>query len=459
MKRSRTKRIVAAVLILIVALGGLVAWWSANRQSLPTFLLAGEITEGAAVTASGTIEATTAQVTSLVAAPVITVTVQEGDPVEAGAVVIRLDDTLFQKQMAAAQAEIRLAEAQLALIKAGPRPEEIARAEAQVAAAKVGVEVAETALADAQAVYEAAQEVQPDLIRAETELTVARHMEEAALARAQAADATVQMWATWIPELEKGVDITLPTGKTIHIDTPQDKLDEAYFQWNQASQEAWAAWERYEQAKAAVAAAETRLATARARLDDPARFEPVVQAETALEEARGALAVAEAALEAVRTGPNPEKIAAAEANLRRARAAYQALVSQQQFYTLTAPITGRVLERAVEPGEVAMPGTPLLRLADLSTLHLIVYVSEPDLGRVHVGQRADVQVDAFPGRVFEGEVVRVAEEAEFTPKNVQTKEDRVNLVYAVEIRLPNPEGLLKPGMPADVTFRHTGGQP
>ena len=454
----RRRRAVIIFLVAVGLVGALAVWAFSSWQEVLALLGRPSSTLMADVTASGTIEATTAQVVSLVAARVITVTVREGDPVEAGQVVVGLDDTLLQKQLAAARAEIRVAEAQLALLNAGTRPEELARREAQVAAAKVGVETAQTALTDARAIYQAAQEIQLDLVQAEMELAKAQHLRDAALARAQAADQKANMWAKLIPDLEKGFDVTLPTGKTIHVETPPEQREEAYFQWNVATQEAAIAWAEYQQAEAAVAAAETRLETVRAALDDPRRMEPVVRAETALEEARSALSVAEAALEAARAGPNEEKVATAQANLKRARAAYAALLSQQRFYTLTAPISGRVLQRTIEAGEVAMPGTPLLRLADLNTLRLVVYVSEPQLGRIFVGQRADVQVDAFPNRVFEGRVVRIADEAEFTPKNVQTKEDRVNLVYAVEIRLPNPEGLLKPGMPADVTLRD-GRQP
>jgi HlyD family secretion protein len=91
-------------------------------------------------------------------------------------------------------------------------------------------------------------------------------------------------------------------------------------------------------------------------------------------------------------------------------------------------------------------------VANLDELTLTVYVPEPDLGQVRLGQKAKVKVDAFPGEVFEGEVFYISPQAEFTPKSVQTKEERANLVFRVKIRLPNPDGKLKAGMPAEAYF-------
>ena len=103
-------------------------------------------------------------------------------------------------------------------------------------------------------------------------------------------------------------------------------------------------------------------------------------------------------------------------------------------------------------GEVALPGAPLIEIADLREVTLKVYVATPELNRVRLGQPVQVTVDSFPDRVFEGRVTRIADQAEFTPKTVQTQEERVNSVFAVEISLANPDRTLKPGMPADATF-------
>jgi multidrug resistance efflux pump len=108
--------------------------------------------------------------------------------------------------------------------------------------------------------------------------------------------------------------------------------------------------------------------------------------------------------------------------------------------------------RSRHPGEVALPGNAILTVAGLSRLTLTVYVSAADYGRLREGQAVEVVVDSFPEQTFPGTIIRISDEAEFTPKNVQTREERVNLVYAIKIALPNESSQLKPGMPADVSF-------
>jgi multidrug resistance efflux pump len=139
-----------------------------------------------------------------------------------------------------------------------------------------------------------------------------------------------------------------------------------------------------------------------------------------------------------------------------AQAALDTLLVQASKFTLTSPITGLVLERPVHVGEVAMPGAPLMTLADLENLTLTVYVPEDQLGQVRIGQLVEVTVDAYPQRTFEGTVSFIASQAEFTPKNVQTREERVSMVFAVKVKLPNPDHALKPGMPADAVLLTAG---
>lgn len=117
---------------------------------------------------------------------------------------------------------------------------------------------------------------------------------------------------------------------------------------------------------------------------------------------------------------------------------------------LTSPRDGTVLTVYSEPGEVVGPGRGIVRIADLSELIVRVYIPAPLVGRIELGGEALLRVDSFPGHTFPGRVVYISEEAEFTPKNVQTPEARADLVFAVKVSVPNPDGLLKIGLPADV---------
>ena len=134
--------------------------------------------------------------------------------------------------------------------------------------------------------------------------------------------------------------------------------------------------------------------------------------------------------------------------------AAQQQITQAQLarLELRAPIGGIVQKQVAHRGEYVGPGSPILTVADPTTLKLTLYVLEGDLGRVAVGQGVAIRSDAFPTRVFAGQVKTIANRAEFTPRNVQTQKDRQNLVFAVTVRVPNPDAALKPGLPVDATF-------
>ena len=169
---------------------------------------------------------------------------------------------------------------------------------------------------------------------------------------------------------------------------------------------------------------------------------------------RTASASASAAQAAIHTAE--AGIGAAEATMAAARAELQRAELAVVECKVIAPRDGVVTERLHEPGAVLPAGARLLTVIDLATVKLTFFVPDAEVGRVKLEAPAEVRVDAFAGRVFVGKVRRVASEAEFTPRDVQTREDRDRLVYAVEIEVDNREGLLRSGMPGDVTLPGTG---
>jgi HlyD family secretion protein len=122
---------------------------------------------------------------------------------------------------------------------------------------------------------------------------------------------------------------------------------------------------------------------------------------------------------------------------------------------ITSPINGTVLERLVEPNEFAAPGSTVMVVASLDTLTLTIYVPENLYGQFFLGQTYPVTVDSFPGQSFNGTVSFISNQAEFTPRNVQTTDSRQTTVYAIKLNLDPSGGMLKPGMPADVHFGGT----
>lgn len=148
----------------------------------------------------------------------------------------------------------------------------------------------------------------------------------------------------------------------------------------------------------------------------------------------------------------PEEVQAATARLDQARDGVRLLSKSIEDCTITSPADGIITQRLVEKGELVAPGAPVFIVSDPGTVNLTIYVSESDLGRIAVGQKAEVSIDSYPGRTFAAKVVFISPEAEFTPKNVQTRDERAKLVYGVKLEIPNPDGILKSGMPADASL-------
>lgn len=169
----------------------------------------------------------------------------------------------------------------------------------------------------------------------------------------------------------------------------------------------------------------------------------------ALDAAKAKVRQAEQQYALVKKGPRVEDIAQGQARFEQSQQGLALAQTQLGYTTLAAPFSGVILSVNVEPKEYVAPGTAVATIGNLANVWLRAYVEETDLGRVKVGQKASLTTDTFPGRKYEGHVSFVAAEAEFTPKSVQTKKERVKLVYRIKIDVPNPAMELKPGMPAD----------
>ncbi len=171
-------------------------------------------------------------------------------------------------------------------------------------------------------------------------------------------------------------------------------------------------------------------------------------AETGFRQAEAGLQAARAAYEGL-LAARPQEVQRAQASVEEARIAVSRLQNRLEDTSVTSPREGTIITRFVEEGEYVVPGSPLFRIADLSIVYLTIYVPGPLLSQVRLDQPVAVTVDGVRDREFSGRIRRIADEAEFTPRNAQTEDERAQLVYAVEIEVPNPEGIFKIGMPAD----------
>ena len=138
--------------------------------------------------------------------------------------------------------------------------------------------------------------------------------------------------------------------------------------------------------------------------------------------------------------------------LLQAKAAEKIIDIQLEKTSVTAPAEGTILINNLTVGELVGAGTVAMTIAQLDEVSLVVYVPEDVYGLIQLNQKMSVEVDSYPNKTYPGQVVSIAQEAEFTPRNVQTVEGRKSTVFAIEIRIENPNNELKPGMPADVDF-------
>ncbi len=472
-------RLIVILLILSAAGGG---YWYFNRQPEQLARLLQQLgltawAEAAGETsASGFIEAEEVAVAAEIKGRITAITVTEGDFVQAGQVLVELDTALLDADVRQAQAKIATAQAMLAKIEAGVRPEEIAKAEAAVKKAEADAAAARLLWQDAITLRDNPQELDIQIDAARTNLKLAELQVQHAIPGKDAAALLNELQAQQVADIERGRNIhievphnpqgfSLPSNVELleelegaapgddiraHLEFPEGTKRQAYTNWNLASADEWQRWVDLNSALASRADAETALNDLLTLRNDPQAAQiKVAQAEAAYQSALAQVEVAQSQVEILKAGARQEQIALAKAQVQQAEASLAALQVQRDQHTLTAPLAGWVVEQPAHEGEMATPGATLLTLADLNRLTLTVYVSEPNIGRVALGQTVQVFVDAFPGRPFTGRITFISDKAEFTPRNIQTKEERVNTVFAVKIELDNPDHQLKPGMPAD----------
>jgi HlyD family secretion protein len=382
-----------------------------------------DVSEEGLLTASGTIQADEVRVASELGGRILEVRAEVGTGVQAGDELVVLDATPILTKLAEAEAAIAAAQADLAVVKAGPRSEEVAVARAALALAEAG--------RDGELVtWENALEAIEDPQAIDAQITGARANVELAAQGVELAEAE------------------LAREKLVRDQKPKGSMERRI-----ADLQVRAAEETLAAAQADEKTAQTMLNWLWLIRSEPLGL--IAQAHAAEGQYRMAeegVAVAQARLDDLLAGPTPEEIAVAEAAVRQAQAQADVLRVQQAKFTLTSPVDGVVLDQTLRRGEVAAPAATILTVADLREVTLMAYVPENRIGQVQLGQTVQVMVDSFPGQSFTGQVTRIGDEPEFTPRNVATQEERLNTFYAVEVRLPNAEGLLKPGMPADATF-------
>jgi HlyD family secretion protein len=411
-----------------------------------------------ALTASGTIEAVDVTISPEAGGKVAEVFVDEGATVESGDVLFRQDDALLQAQRGVANATLDSARAAVttanATLSAAQAQYDLAvyAAQAEAAATRISnwttdnpdgytlpgwyfdqAETITAAQAEVDTAKSARDAAQSSLVTLQNDPAATEFLDiEKRLNEARTAVAVADMVLTRAKAAKDNADLLLAAQKS--FDSAKTDLDNAQSDYDDLADHDIAR---------NILSARADLATAQERYD-----------------------TAQDRLLALQTGDRSPKLAAAQAALNQAKAATEqaaSAVTQAQAnldllnaqiakLTIKAPSDGVILTRSIEPGEVIPAGAAAFSLGRLDNLTITVYIPEDRYGEVKLGQPVDVTVDSYPDEHFTATVSHIADQAEFTPRNVQTVQGRKSTVFAIQLQVQDPNGRLKPGMPADVTF-------
>jgi len=415
LQSSRKARII--LIAVLLAAGASAGGWHLYNQA--------SAAAGATLTASGTIEATITTLSPQLGGKVANVRVQEGDAVQAGDVLLQLDDMGLRAQRASVEAGTQAA----------------------TAAAQAELDAAEKALSD---------------LRDNAPMATANA--ELALAQARKNLDDAQKRNTWQQTGNRASKDTIDATEA-RLTLAKDTVDKAQAALNHVKDK--------DINDPVRAQAEANLQAAREARDTLVRLlnwykgspttidQSLLDAQVSV--AQAAVDQAQTNYDKVKDGPDPvvlrlanDQVALAKAHLASAKAQgvsqLKSIDLQLDKLEVKAPSAGVILARNVEPGETIVPGASLFQLGQLASLEVTVYLPEEEYARVTPGQQAQVHVDAYPGKTFTGTVLRIANQAEFTPRNVSTVTGRKDTVYGIRLTIDNPDMALKPGMPADVTF-------
>jgi HlyD family secretion protein len=405
--------------------------------------------------ASGVVEAVQIKISPQLSAQVMEVLVEEGDQVEIGDIMVLLDQSQIQAQVNQAASILRQAQASYSLLEAGgssnTRAAAVAAAEMELLAAEQALEDLYTnaAIISAQAQQKVAT-ARDALDDAEHRWTINQPGNRASPEEMKAAKAQVVVAEKRLGAHRKRYE---NAGRKIDRAKAQIALTEAINAYQSA------VWYRDWLEKGAdeieMGLLDADVAIAAANLEVAEKeYQEVKDGpdpdDVALAEAT--VAFAKAQLDLAINGPGDEELAVAKAEIDAAQAVLDLLEIQLANTEIKAPLDGTIIYRMIEPGELAVAGSPVITLAQLDQLEITVYLPEDRYGAVKLGDEVEVRVDSFPSEVFQAEVIRIADQAEYTPRNVQTQEERKSTVYAVILAVTDPSGKLKPGMPADVKF-------
>ena len=359
--------------------------------------------DGSSLRFSGNIEVTETQMSFRIPGRLQERLVEEGDTIKAHQPIARLEKSDQTIALAQAEANLAYTKAVLAELEAGSRKEDIARAEAAVMQSRQSL----TELQNGSRIQE--------IESAKADLDSARAAERSAVVQMKQAQIDQNRYISLYKE--QSVSKNALETYQINFETAENRVKEATARTKAANQHL-------------------------ELLKIGPRIEQLNKAEAALQQAEAEYAL-------IKAGPRQEAIDQARAKVGIAQQTVNQAKQQLNYTELPAPMNAVVLSTSAEAGEYLNAASPVLTLGQMDKPWLRAYIHETDLGRIKLGQQVEVTTDTFPDRTYSGRVSYISSQAEFTPKTVQTFEERAKLMYRIKVLLDNPENELKPGMPAD----------
>jgi len=457
------------VILLVVIAVGVGIYFLVRKPPLPEGL----------IQVNGRIEGDVVVISSKYNGKIMRLLAREGDAVEQGEIVVRLDDPETRARLAQAEHDFDAvtAQAQAAGQNVGLTAETggsvIDQARGQVMQAESGIEDArasagsaaanvrnaEAAVSSCAATKRQAQEAikgyTSQVETAKADLQSAEKVVEAARAQAKLSAVNARRFSNLadegvVTERQRDDYVTLAEKDEAHLQSTIADADSIKAQIATRQSDLKRSRDQYAAAAADLRRAQAQLAAA--RQDESAAKARVLTARAGKVRAEGVLRQAQTAPTQVAISKSNRASARSQISEARAKVSEQASILGNLF--VVSPITGMIVTRIRDHGEVVTAGSPILEVVNLDRLYLKAYVPENQIGRVRLGLQAQVYVDAYPGQPFDATVRYISSTAEFTPKEVQTPDERVKLVYAAKLYLDkNPGHRLTPGMPADAIIR------
>ncbi|MFN8673237.1 MAG: efflux RND transporter periplasmic adaptor subunit [Candidatus Sericytochromatia bacterium] len=397
------------------------------------------------IEANGILEATEIQISSEVVGLVENFPFEEGDKINKEQVLATINSDIYKAQLNQAKANLLANKARYKSLKVGAKKEEIEQADLLKKQSEQVLSGSNKTYIDSKELYENRSLTKQQLDNADTQYKTSKNQYETSKANLEQLKSSFKISKT---NLDRSKDLYQKQSIS------QQQLDTAQNQFDIVSAQLKIAEQTLHQTKTLMQGYEINLKNMKAIYENRAQQKlQLHNAEVQKEIAESNVEISKKKLDLVKSIAKKEDLDTLDAGVFQAEEGVKLAKLQLEKTKIKSKVEGILLIKSVEQGELVGQGSSIATLADLSKIWLRVYIPENQINLIKLGQDVEIKTDSFKDKVFKGKIIQISSKAEFTPKNVQTKEERVNQVFGVKILVPNPNLTLKAGVPADVEIK------